>query len=631
MTNFGPDAAAAVQFVQEGQNRFLDKADVTLEQAIQHVTALSNFTTTGTEFSVDFNFTGHLTPFVRPPVPVIDASEFALRPQPEADLPPEFVSQTPDIGEQPIFDVVTPSIVFGDKPVDPVIPTPVAPPRPAAPVIPAEPDYARYIPEPVSLLQLNLPTFTALQLPEFQSTRPTIAAFDVDQDFQFTPEAYVSALLTKIQGRVSTWMDGQEALPIAIRRAIVDRGRGQVVTETEAEVESIYDEFGSRGFSQPPGMLAARVDAARQKGQDRVADFNREAMLKEFDEALANMRLAVTSGIQLEGVTINLHLEEQRLLLQSAQFLRETSIAVLNARISQFNAEMQGYGIDAQVLESRIKAELSKLEEIRLRLEGEQLKGAINEQTTRQYEAQWSAVKTLADFYASRIAAVKIEADANLIPIQIFSEECKAFGTLWDAQAKRWDGYRASIEGEVAKTTLHRNLVDAYAARVSGAVQFGGLKLDQEKLRIAEHQQNLETYGKKLQRLDSLLSTERARLAAVGQRAGAEAAIYSARSGVEQAASAATDRSFQLGLEEAKSRVDTQLEAARIRSSENVSLQGLSLEALKAIAQILSQLAASTMSAVNYGANVSASQNYGYEHSIGFSGDADDWTGPTYF
>lgn len=625
MTQFGENASAAVQFVQEGHNKFLGKAESTLAEAIAQITALSHFNTTPTAFNVSFDYNDHLAPFQRPVSPVLDSAGFALRPLDLPGLPPAFDLHTVDVGTTPEYDLVAPVIAFAAKPERPVIARPTAPARPAAPVMPDEPDYQRYIPEKITLRDLNLPTFADLQLPEYAVSRRGLGNFAIGDVGSFTPEAYVSALLDKVKSRVTTWMDGQEALPVAIERALFARGRSRVTVETEALVEQAVDDFGARGFTQPPGMLAARIDAIRQAGQDRIADFSREAMLKSFDEALANMRLAVSSGLQLEGMAINLHLEHQRLLLASAGHLRDTSVAVLNARIAWFNAEIAAAEDERQQVETVLKIELAQLEDIRQRLEGEKLKGDINEQTVRQYEAQWGAVEKLANFHRSRVEAVKVIADTNRIPIEIFEAETRAFETLWSAHAKEWDGYRASVEGETSKATLHRSLVEAFTARTNGVVQFGRLKLDQEQLRVTEHGQQLQHYEAGLRRVGLQLDAERARLAAVGQKADAEATLYRARADVEQAASAATDRSFQLGLEAARARVDTQMEQARIRSNENVALQGLTLEALKAIATILSQLAASTMSAVNYGASVSSADNYGHDRSVAWTGEAEDW------
>jgi hypothetical protein len=622
-----PTADPAVLFVAEGQGKFLAKAEETLAQAQAYIAALSSFTTTPTAFNINFDFEGQLAPFVRPPRPDIDNSEFDLLPQETPSAPPAFLSEDVDLGDIPEFTDAPPTIVLPAQPVRPNVAIPVSPGLPPALVMPDEPGYDT--PAPVSLLDLNLPVLPAVQLPVFSSVRPSIAPFSINENFSFTPKQYVSDLLTKIQGRVSTWMDGQEALPVAIEQALFARGRGRITDETQAAEQQAYDDFAARGFSQPPGMLTARVDAIRRKAQDQVADLNREIVIKDFDEALANMRLAVTSGIQLEGTMINLHIEEQRMLLASAQYVRDTAIAILNARIAQFNAEMQGYQVDAQVLETLLKEALAQLDIYRAQLEGEKLKGEINQQTVALYTAQWDAVRTMADFYRTRVEAVKVQADANRIPLELFSEQCKAYDSLLDSYSKEWDGYRSAVEGQTAQVTLYNGLVQAYGTRVDGVTKVGGLKLDRERLRVQEHGQQLAVYDAGLRRLAQLLDTERARLSAVGSKAGSLATIYRADADVEQAASAATDRSFQLGLEEAKADMEAQIETARIKSQENIAMSGLLLEALKSMAQILSQLAASTMSAVNYSASVSSSASDSRGRSVSWSGEAEDWN-PTF-
>lgn len=627
MTDFGPNAAAAVQFVQEGHNKFLAKADFTLQQALQQVAALSHFTTTGTNFTVDFAFGDQLAPFHRPVAPSIDPSEFNLRPTEQPTAPPGFETREVDVGTAPVYNITDPVLSFGARPTRPNMAIPTAPPTPGALTIPDEPDYPT--PQPVTLLTMNLPVFNPVELPEFVDTPVSRPVFLEPGGADFTPAQYVSALLTKIQGRVSTWLDGQEALPAAIERALFDRSRARIVVETQAAVDQAIEEWGTRGFSSPSLQLAGRVDAIRAKGEDLKAELNRDVTLKAFDEALANMRLAVQSGIQLEGVTVNLFLEEQKMLLASAQYTRDTSIAILNARIALYNAEQQGRAIDAQVWKQKVDGELAKLEQIRLQIEAEKLKGDVNEQLVRQYAAQWDAVKAMASAYATRVEAYKAQGDLQRIPIEIFSEQTKAFGIVMDAYGKDVDAYRAGVEAENAKTTIHRNLVDAFATRTDAAVKFGGLQLDKERVRISEHGQLLEQYRAALQRADNLLNLERARISAVGEKVQAQATIYRAQGDIEQAASAATDRSFELGLAAARAKVDTQLETAKIRSQENIALQGLTLEALKALAQILSQLAASTMAAVNYSANVSASDSYSHSRNVSWAGEANDYTGPT--
>lgn len=618
-------AWTANQFVADAHYKFLGQGNELMAKAEAFTQQLAGFTVTPLGFNVDFNFNEQITPFVRPTVPTIDTNGYGVALPTAPSLPPTYVANDPQLGELPVFDEPAPTLAFGAKPTAPALAMPTPPPRPTALVLPDEPDWEA--PEKVTLLTLNLPTVPDVQLPAFTAARPTLPAFQLNDNFsQFTPEKYVSDLLDKIKAKVTGWMAGEEALPASIEYALFGRGRARIEVERQAQEEQVYDDYAARGFSAPSGLLTSRLDAVRQDSQNKLAEFNRDAMLKNFDETLANMRLAVQSGIQLEGVTINLHMEEQRLILQSVTYLRDTAIAVLNARTAWFNAEVAGFQVEAQLFEARLKAELAKLDLFRAQIEAEKLKGDLNQQSVEQYKAQWDAVRTMAQFYSERVNAVKVQMEAQKLPIEIFEAEVRAFETVWSAHAKEWDGYRASVEGEKAKGELYKVMTDAFASRADGVVRMGGLQMDKERLRIAQHGQQLEQYSAQMRRIDQIIKLEEVRLNALTSKDRMRVDVFRAQADVEQAASAASDRQFQSALAAARANVDVQLEEARIRSQENAQLQGLILEALKAMAQIMSQLAASTMSAVNYSASIGYSDSDSRSKSVSWSGEAPDYT-----
>lgn len=625
-TNFPDSASPAVQFVQDAHNTFLGKADESVERAIRYAEALANFRPLPLQWNVDFNFNAGLTPFVRPAAPTFSQADYVLHTPDVPSTPPAFEAQTPEYGELPEWTESAPVLSFSPKPAQQHIARPVAPGKPFIPAMPVEPDYE--VPQAVSLISLNLPAMPSIVIPEFTSQRPTLPAFNINDDFsRFEPRQYASDLLADLKGRVRTWLRGEEALPASIERALFGRGRARIEVERQAQEQQVFDDFVARGFSAPNGLLAGRLDGVRQKAQDQLAEFNRDAMLKSFDEALANMRLAVQEGIQLEGVAVNLHMEQQRLEMQALSHLRDTAIAILNARIAYFNAESEGVRIEAQVFEARLRGELAKLDVLRAQLEAEKLKGDMNQQTVDLYRAQWDAVRTMAAWYGERVTAVKTQIDAARLPIEIFAEETRAFEAMWGARAKELDGWKAEIEGEEAKVSLYKTSADAYASRVQGVVSMSGMQNDRERLRIAQHGQLLEQFGMQLRRVDQFLQGEQARLAAVAQRDRARADVFQAQASVEQAASDANDRHFNSLLAAARARVDVELEEARTKSTENTQILGLVLEAMKTMAQVQAQLAASSMSAVNYSAGVSASDSFSRGRSVSWSGEAPDFNG----
>lgn len=609
MSDFCPILSAdpAVVYVSDAHSRFMDLGTRTYDMAISLVNQAAALNPQPTSFNVGFNFAGQLPTFQKPQAPRLEVSDFDFHAPAAPAPPPNFNPELPDLATAPRFDVPTPAVVFGQRPSSPAIVAPTAPPRPAPLVIPESPDYE--LPQLPTFEQLHLPSVPSIVLPAFSVQRPVFIPPTINETWSFEPERYSSALMDKLRGTVGEWLDGKEVLPAAIQNAIFDRGRSRQVAETQAAEAQIWDDFGARGFTAPPGMLATRLDVVRQGGQDRIAEFNREVTITAFQEALANIRLALQQGIALESTAVNLHLEQQRLMLQAAQFARETAIALLNAKVAIYNAEIAGYQAEAQVNEQRIRAELSKVDLYRAQIEGERARGEINEQRVRLYAEQMRSLTILVDLHRSDVEAVKAQADVNRAVIDGFRAEIDAYTARWEAYGKEWDGYRASVEAENAKVSIHRNLVDAFESQTRAVVAGNSGLLDRERLRISQHDQVLGVYRSALARDAQLLDGERTRLNAVAQRVDAQARIYTAQGGVEQAASAAADRIFSLGLERERANVDTQLKVAEIRSQEHLQLTNLMLDLRKTLTSVLSQLAASSMSAVNYSASLGSSRS----------------------
>ncbi|MFT3756263.1 MAG: hypothetical protein QM769_10030 [Pseudoxanthomonas sp.] len=125
--------------------------------------------------------------------------------------------------------------------------------------------------------------------------------------------------------------------------------------------------------------------------------------------------------------------------------------------------------------------------------------------------------------------------------------------------------------------------------------------------------------------MQALLQAEQTRLGAVANSVGAQTQLFSAEAQVEVIAFAANDRSFELDLSRERARVDTQLKQADMNINQLQFLLSQMVEVAKAKAQIASQLAASTMSAVNYGASVSSSSNsQSCSTNFSFSGETGD-------
>lgn len=619
-TTWCPDLSGdpTVMFVGEAHEKFMNLGDRTYEIAVSNLEGLNNLPWSDPVFNVSFNFDGQLTPFKRPTKPSIDDSALEFR-EPGASIgpAPDFIPAPINFDTAPEIDAEPPVLTYGAKPQPPAITAPNAP-SPSAPIqIPDAPAYV--LPQLPTLEQLNLPSVPDIVIPEFEGQRPVFIEPPFNQNWTFEPKPYTETLVETLTDTLRQMIVGSPALPQLIEDWLFNRGRSRIELETNRAVDQAFADIANRGFSEPQGVTFGRAAELRQAGQNSIAEVTRDILIKQIEETLANQRLAIAQGAALEGTLIQLHIEEQRFLLQAAQFQRETELAVLNYRIQVFNAQLQGYQTDAAVLRDLIQAQLAKVEVYRAKIEGERARGEINDQSVRLYLAQLQGVQTMADFYRTQVETVKVRADIDMQAIERYRAEVQAYAARWDAHATEWQGYTAGVDAEAKKADVYRTLVDANSKRVDVWATKGDFAVRAEELRLSQHGKQLDVWQAQLRRFEALLDTERARIASVGQAVDAKARIYTAEATVEQAASAASDRSFELGLARERANMEAQIENARSDLQKALAVLSQYTEIQRAKAQISSQLAASTMSAVNYGASLSSDRSKRNSCSSNFS------------
>lgn len=619
MNTWCPDLSGdlAVNLVGDAHAVFMQRGTQTYNTAIAGLNAIGNIELAPFEFNVSFDFEGELAAFQRPVRPTIDAAEFNLVAPDAPGVAPGFVGVPLTFTSAPELGVAPPTLTYGPRPVTPDIPLPIAPPPPGELVMPVAPDYV--LPPVPTFEELNLPTVPTVEIPLFEGERPVWVDPPFNESWTFQPEAYESVLLERLTAAIDPMLRAETALPAHIEAAIFQRARSRIEVETDRNVEQAFAEFANRGFAEPPGQLAGRVAGIRQGGQNLVAEAARDVAIRQFEATLENLRFAIVQGAALEGVFVGLHQADQQVALQAATFARDSAIAVVNTRIAVFNARQQAYSTDAQVLESRIRASLAVIELYRAQIEGELAKGQVNEQRVRLYEGLLRGIDVMASFYRQQVEAVKVQSDVDRNVVERFKAEVDAFDSRWRAHVAEWQGYTASIEGEGKRADLYRTLVDAHGKQVDAWAAGNRLQIDAERLRIDQHGQQLRAWEGGITRFQSLLETERARLAAVAGKADSIARMYTADAAVESAASAATDRSFELGLRSAQANVDTQLRAAELQIAQLKGLIDQAISIADAKMRVAAQLAASTMSAVGYSASVSSSRGKSSSCSTNFS------------
>ena len=600
-------ANPAVAYVGSAHAHFMQLGTATYNIAIENIAAMADIVMQPIQFNANFDFGMDLPEFNAPAAPVIDTTGLAFLPPPALAEPPE----APDVGvsfeSAPDNLPSAPTLTFGPRPTTPNIPVPQSPSLPATPTIPTAPTFV--LPDVPSFESFNLPTLATVTIPDFTSTAPTFIEPPFNQDWSFTQESYTHLLKHDLVAKLRPMIEGQEALPPAIEAGIFERSRSRIEVEVHREIEQAYSEFSARGLFEPSGLLNGRIMDIRQGGQNRIAEASRDVAIEQYKESLANLRFAITQGVALEGVWIQLHVEEQRFALQAATFMRESAIAVLTARVSVFNARMQAYAIEADVYRTRLQAELAKIEIFRAEIEAEIAKGQVNEQRVRLFNAQLDGIKTRAEIYRQQVEAVRVEADINRLGIERFKTEVDAYEGRWRAHEAEWRGYAASVEGEGRRADLYKSLVDGFSARVNAWATTQNVKVEMGRLKIAGHDAQLRAWSAGGDYYSKQLDAERTRIDAISRSIDARSRIYESSAQVASVHNDNQTRVFQAGLEAKRAEVDSQLKAADQAIAQMLGLVQQVVAIKTAMGQVSSNLAASAFSAVSYGASVSAGRS----------------------
>ncbi|MDN5937286.1 MAG: hypothetical protein L0H83_01355 [Salinisphaera sp.] len=480
---------------------------------------------------------------------------------------------------------------------------PEGPPATTPVVVPDAPDLD--LPPVPTLIELDLPDTPTLDLQPFTGVRPDTSVPPPLQNFAFTPEEYTSALLDKVTGTVSGMLDGGTGLPAAVAQALRDRAFSAVDAQQMRAITEVMEDMGARGFAQPNGILLRRLDATRQNGQNQRNALSRDIHIQDQQIAIENLRFAVTSGISLESTLLQAHIQHMQMLLQAAKISQDILIAIFNAQVEQARLELEAYRVDAQVWLDSLKGELAKLEQFKAEIEAQSLIGQINESLVRIYGERIKAVLAEVDIFKGQVEGAKAQADVNESIMRGWASEVAAYGEQVRAWGIEWDGFRAQMDGEATKARIFELVEDGYATRIRTWSEQQNQQTEQLRGRIAKAQMDLSAWNTQVEASKVRLTQEIAKNDAEARVYGADIAMYQADAAIETAASDANLRAANTGIAREAQRTTLEREKAGLEITQMVELNKQMIAVQDTIMQTLTQLAASSMSAVNFSAQVS--------------------------
>lgn len=460
--------------------------------------------------------------------------------------------------------------------------------------------------------ELNIPAAPTINIPTFTEGLPDVTTIGPPpgDTFNWTEAMYTDALLaqtsTELYNRIT---NGGTGLNATVEQAIWDRARNREDINAVRSAQQLVIEQAARGFSRPTGSMLAGLDLLAQETQNKNADLSREIAIKQAELEQSNIQFALESSIKLEGQLLGFADSMQNRALEAEKVTVELAIELYKARVSQFQIELDTYKAAASVFETEVKAELTRIEIYKTEVQAQGLINDINDSSVKLYVAQLEGVKTTVDIYRSEIDAVNSRIQSEALKLDLFKSEVQAYGLQVSAKRDEFGIYAEQVKAELTKVTVFEAQASAFAARIQAYSTQVGAEAAKVDARVESSKAHTQGY---LATVDGLIKQAQANQVQVQSAVDifkGQSTVFTAKVGAEEARVSAESKLYDLAVREATAQAEISIKNAEIALINADNISKLQLEAIKAGATVSSQLAASSLSALNIGASISGSES----------------------
>ena len=588
--------------VDQGWDRFTIIGNDTLAGAQDLIDALTSFTVNEVQFNAQFNPPPDLTQgFAKPDRPVW----YELEPF-DPGLPETLEQhevETPDFGEAPTLDATPYVPNFDTKPSAFNEPAPqenfdfAQVNIPSAPVI-TYPDLPELIP-------VDIPSAPDLDEHHFQGVRPTIDFDEPDTSINFTEEAYESELLDQVRGEIKRMLDTGTGMPMLVEQMLVDKARAREDVEADRAVQEALERWAAKGFTLPSGVVNKQITQTRQNNQNQTNTLNREIFIQRRKEEIENFRFAISQGIALENVLIQVHMTVMDRALRQALAVTDLAFRVLDAKVAIFNAKLQAFNTDAQVYRTLIEAEAQKLEQFRLEIQAEALKGEVNRDKVAVYTAQLDSLRTKVGVFTAQVDAARTVAQTNQVQADIYRTRVQAYASRVGAKSEEFRAWSTQIQGELGKQQRYELETQAFIAEVQGCRAQLEAKSFEPELKLRINDQYIREHLAQIEYARTKIQKEVSRWGAEAEAFRAKSSMYVAEGQMALTQNDANLRAYGVEIEKARFGAQQALAVAQTKIEESGRNTQILSATLDSAARTSAQLAAGAMSAVSLSAGIS--------------------------
>lgn len=528
-----------------------------------------------------------------PDMPVFASIEHLLA---DLDLDDLQIPPSPDMPSIQMPDM--PGITALDQPLKPSINTEIE--------LPDLPQLQ--MPELDDLIQLNIPDFVFPELADFDGKPPSLDSIAVPNVFMdWLEPVYQSDLFDAIQQKVKAWMAGGTGLPTPIEDALFNRARTRASRETERAVQESINDWASRNYTMPPGMLVKQAASIREQGNLQAGELNRDILIEASKMEIDNIRFMVEKGIALEQITANIFANTVNHLFETAKFNAESKISVFNAQVALFNAQNSAFESLTLVYRTKLDGALAKLSTYKAAVDAQVALGQINEQHVQVYKAKIEAVLSNVELYKASMQGASVRADVIKNQFDAYRSEVQAFGEQINAEKIKVDAYEAQTRAETARVGIFETQTRAYASTVQAVQAKASLKSEEIKLKMEAARTWISKYNADVDGYKANLQTRLSEAQLNTSAFGAQVDAWKSGAGVEISHAEMQSRFVDGNTRTNIAIAEMQIKEYEAKIQKSLQEAQLALEQAKALGQYSAQLAAGAMSAAHVSASISGS------------------------
>ncbi len=397
----------------------------------------------------------------------------------------------------PSLDATSPTIVLPAAPSTDVGAAPSGAPSIVEPTIPDAPVIT--LPTVPTFDELQLPSPPSFQLPAFTAVAPQNLLTPPTAQFAYVDPGYASSLhdplVVKLLGDLQ---NGTYGIDPDVESALWFRARDRAAQQAMAEVEEARRAMAATSFPMPQGTMNEAIAQAEQKAQQLLSEANREIGIRRSDLYVEGRKFTIQQVAQYEKIRIDLYNATQERALNFAKATVELGIAVYDATVRNFAAQLEAYKTEASVFSERVRGELAKAELYRTQVEAEKLRVDFNRAKIEMFNAQLAAINSTVELYKSRLAAAEALIRVQAQRIEIFREQVLAYAERVRAKEAEYGIYQAQIKGQLAGLEVYKAQIDAYNARVAGLDAKARIQLQSNEALLQNFRAASQVYSNQL-------------------------------------------------------------------------------------------------------------------------------------